>query len=288
MHVLVFGAGVIGRIYAARLALAGNDVSLVARGAAASELASGVAIRLDGQRTVRTADVRIVTDVRDADEVDVAFLAVRRDQIEAGATEIALIRSRIIVSLIDLPLGLDDLRRRVGPERFVAAFPGVGGSVNQDGVVDFIDVRQQPTTVETSTLSGEVVGLLEAAGLRTVVVDDMTAWLQTHVVFVAAFERAIVEARGDLDSLASDYSGVRRIVVTVRRDLTALARRGGRVSPRALKIIFLRMPIWFATRYWMRQLAGPLGRIGFLPHAMKSEHTELPALLSDVRALTGA
>ena len=287
MRVLVFGAGVIGRIYAARLALAGNDVVLLTRGDATTELAHGVAIHRVGE-DARTAPVQIVSDLSDCDEFDVAFLAVRRDQLEAAMEGFVHIRSRVVVSLMDVPLALAALRELVGAERFVPAFPGVAGSISASGVVDFIDVRQQPTTVEGAPRSTMVVDLLSAAGFRTVTVPDLNSWLETHLIFITAFETAIVSARGDVMALAKDYSAVRAIVLAVRCGLLGLSRRGGRVTPTALSIIFTRMPVWFATRYWMRQLAGPLGRIGFLPHAMKSQNTELPALLRDVHELRGA
>ncbi len=286
MRVLVFGAGVIGRIFAVRLARAGHDVMLLARGAAVGELGDGVTIHKRGDSAC-TARVRIVTDVSDLDAVDVAFLAVRRDQLEAATDDFTRIRSRVVVSLTDVPVRLDALRRLIGTERFVAAFPGVAGSLSDRGVVDFIDVRQQPTTVENSPQSREVVGMLTAAGFRVVTVPDMVSWLQTHVIFITSFETAIVTADGDVMSLARDYSAVREIVLDVRRGLLALESRGGTVSPPAIKTIFIRMPIWFATRYWMRQLAGPVGRVAFLPHAMKSADTELPALVRDVHSLTG-
>ena len=286
MRVLVVGAGVIGRIYAARLALAGNQVALVARGSATTTLAKGIRIHAIGERE-RTVRVPIVTDVSEAGDVDIAFLAVRRDQLDAAIPDFARIRSRLVVSLIDIPRGLPEFRKLIGPARFIPAFPGVAGSVSDDGVVYFIDVRQQPTTVEDAPDAAEVVGLLEEAGFRTATVPNMDSWLQTHVVFITAFEAAIVRAGGDVASLAHDYSAVHDVVVEVRRGLRALTARGVQVSPSSLKTIFIRMPLWFATRYWMRQLAGPLGRFGFRPHAMKSQHTELPAFVEDVHALTG-
>ncbi len=286
MRVLVFGAGVIGRIYAARLSLAGNRVVLVARGAAVTALAEGVTICENGAEET-TAHVEIVSHASVADTIDVAFLAVRREQLAAAAPEFARIPSRISVSLTDVPLDLRGLSDLIGAERFVAGFPGVAGTISASGRVDFIDVRQQPTTVGSSPRSQEVAGLLNAAGFRTATVPDMECWLQTHAIFITAFEAAIVKAHGDLASLAQDYSAVHDIVATVRQGLLAFESRGGRVSPPALKTIFIRMPDWFAVRYWMRQLAGPLGRIGFLPHAMKSRDNELPALLEDVHVLTG-
>lgn len=287
-RIVVLGAGVIGRIYAARMCLAGFDVTLVARGETAVRLAaSGVSIANHGLPP-RTVFPRIVTDVRNTDDADLAFIAVRRDQVEAARPAIQAIRARIVVSLIDLPLGLTNLARAVGPGRFVPGFPGVGGTIRTDGVVEFVDIAQQPTSVQDGPLSGEVGAVLRSAGFRTATVPDMTAWLKCHAIFIGAFESAIVACDGDLGALASDRSRVRTVVLAVREGLSALRARGTRIAPASIGTIFLRMPAWFATRYWMRQLAGPLGRLGFLPHSMASRTGELPALRNDIRDITTA
>lgn len=288
MRIVIVGAGVIGRIYAARLCRAGCEVTVVARGSAAQALIeSGVSIRVAGGSMI-TVFPSVVTEMGSADEADLAIVAVRRDQIGAASSDVARLNARIVVSLCDLPMGLADLAILIGFQRFVPAFPGVGGCIGDDGVVEFIDVRQQPTTIQDGPVSMEVAGVLESAGFRTTIVPDLTPWLQSHAVFICAFESAIVAADGDLAALASNRRAVRNIVLGVREGMRALEARAVEVVPRSLRMIFLGMPVWFATRYWMRQLSGPLGRLGFLPHSMASRDTELPALQRDVRALTNA
>lgn len=285
-RILVLGAGVIGRVYAARMCLAGFDVTLVARDETAARLAvSGVTIADNGDPP-QTAFPRIVTHVGDADDADLAFIAVRRDQVAAAGPAIRAIRARIVVSLIDLPLGLPRLARIVGAARFVPGFPGVGGTVRADGVVEFVDIAQQPTSIQCGPHAGEVRSVLHQAGFRTVTVPDMTDWLQCHAIFVAAFESAIVALDGDLATLASDRRRTKTVVLAVREGLNALQSRGAKIVPTSIGLIFLRMPVWFATRYWLRQLAGPVGRLGFQPHSMASRAGELPALRNDIRALT--
>lgn len=286
MRIVVVGAGVIGRIFAARLCLAGHRVTLIARGTVASELAaSGVTIALDGSASV-TAFPVILTDAGDAEHADLAFIAIRRDQVDAIGPAMERLAADTVVSLIDLPLGLDELARLVGPRRFVPAFPGVGGTISPDGCVKFVDVTQQPTTIQLGPASAEVSAALQSAGFRTAIVPNMTAWLQCHAVFVCAFESAIVAVDGDLAALCADRTAMRNLMTAVREGLVSLASRGIEVSPAALATIFVRMPVWFASWYWRRQLGGPLGRLGFLPHSMASRRSELPALQDDVRVLT--
>lgn len=296
MRVLVFGAGVIGRIYAARLTAGGHTVQLVARGETARLLRQqGISLRRTLRRGTNTASAvfpEIVESTQAARPAEVAFIAIRRDQLDAALPQIAAIRADTVVSFVNLPAGLALLAGTVGMGRFVPAFPGVAGKLAPDGVVDYLELAQQPTTIGSiaSPSPGKpaaVSVLLRSAGFRTALVGNMPAWLKTHAVFIAAFESALAARAGDAQALASDRRAVRELVLAVREAFEALADRGTTVTPTAMRIIFQRMPLWFATGYWRRQLGGELGMLGLAPHAVSSRNSELPVLQQDVRDILG-
>ena len=282
----------IGRIYAARFLAAGLEVVVLSRGVTAVQLwQTGIALR-NGQRTTETVFPRIIENTAEAGLVDIALVTVRGDQTDAALPQIASLQARVVVSLVNLPRGLDAFAEAVGPDRFVAAFPGVAGRLDNDGIVTYIEVPQQPTVVglnssgaiDMTSPQGEVLALLKSAEFPTATTVRMPAWLQTHAIFIAAFESAIAAA-GDVMVLAADRSAVRSLVTAVREGFVALEARGTTTTPRALRVMFLRMPVWFATSYWRRQLRGELGRLGLAPHAIASRHTELPTLQYEVRTL---
>jgi 2-dehydropantoate 2-reductase len=285
MRILVFGAGVIGRIYAGRLLAAGHQISMVCRGATADVLAeTGITLRRNGV----LADVvrpTIYADAQAAGCFDVALIAIRRDQVREALPQLQEIRAVTVVSLIDLPTGIEELSAALGVERFVPAFPGVAGAIRQDGVVDYLEVAQQPTTIGRVRGSAIATELFRSAGFGTATSIDMSAWLQTHAVFIAAFESVIASRVGGVATLAADRSAMRVLVLGVREGLRALKANRVVVLPPSIHAIFLLCPIWFAARYWSRQLAGPLGVLGMAPHSLASARTELPALQDDVRAI---
>ena len=287
MRILIFGAGVIGRIYAARLMTAGHEVSILSRGAATGDL------RRDGIHLVRegVADIhqspRIIESLPDAGHVNLALVAVRRDQLDAALAPLVAVKANAIASFINLPLGTDRLARTIGADRFVPAFPGVGGRLASQGRVHYVQIAQQATVLGPGPARGTVASALKSAGFPITTTEDMGGWLKTHAIFIAAFESALAAASGDAQALASDGAAVRELVLAVREGLTALHHRGVPITPSALRIIFQRMPIWFATRYWRHQLAGEVGTLTLAPHAMASQHSELPALQHDVRILLG-
>jgi 2-dehydropantoate 2-reductase len=278
VRISIFGAGVIGRIYAARLLSAGHEVSILTRGAATDELRiNGIHLVREGVNDIRVFS-RVVEALGHAGHADLVFVAVRLDQINAALLSLGALGADVVASFINLPLGTVRLRQTIGADRFVSAFPGVAGLLGRQGTVHYVQVTQQPTTVGRGRAGDIVVSVLKSAGFPVATTKDMDAWLKTHVVFVSTFESALAAVSGDAHALASNSVAVRELVLAVREGFAALHSRGVSITPHALRIIFQTMPVRFATRYWCQQLDGELGRLALAPHSVASKHSELPVL----------
>ncbi|HKT02083.1 MAG TPA: 2-dehydropantoate 2-reductase N-terminal domain-containing protein [Rugosimonospora sp.] len=287
MKVLVYGAGLIGQVYGARLARAGHDVTLLARTNAAALAQRGVRLRRDGVDTAVSVPVaeEVPTDIA----WDAVLVTVRRDQIESVVPALVTIPATRVVFLLNQCLDLDRVRATVGADRTVFAFPGIGGRRHDDGTIEYLQVPQQKTTIERrADLAGSVVELLRSADFSIELTDRMDGWLKTHAVFITAVGAAILSSGGDSGKLASAPDRVAEMVLAVREGFAALARRGVPVIPGPLRFIFSTAPRFVAIRYWQQQLRGPVGTLAISPHIRASRDSELPALVADVRALIGA
>lgn len=283
MRILVIGAGVIGRIYGARLVRAGHEVIFFARGSTLDGLRTGFTVAgPDGPSTVHPTVTERIGD----DEFDVALVCVRRDQIDAILPAAAAVRAGIVVVMSNIALQIDQVTAAIGSERVVFAFPGVGGFRDENDVVRYLEVAAQKTTVGRSTgREATVLELFRGAGFAVAVVDDMTGWLCTHAVFIVGIEGAILRHGGDSTRLAESTGGMRELINGVRQGFRALDRAGVSVTPAALRVIFTAVPRPFAVRYWRRQLRGPVGTLSLGPHGRSTADTEFPALCADVRVL---
>jgi 2-dehydropantoate 2-reductase len=101
----------------------------------------------------------------------------------------------------------------------------------------------------------------------------------------SAVGAAILASRGDSVALAADTARVADMVTAVGEGFRALARGGITVTPRPLRLMFTVVPRFAATRYWQRQLRGPVGTIAMAPHMRATRDTEFPALTADVLQL---
>ncbi|MEC3952646.1 2-dehydropantoate 2-reductase N-terminal domain-containing protein [Nocardia sp. CDC153] len=281
-RILVAGAGVIGRVYAARLAAAGNEIEVLARGATLRELAERPITLRSGGRSLRQPVA--VVDVPEGG-YDTVLLAVRRDQIDSAAGCLEAVDCDRVVTLGNCPLGVAELRARLG-DRVIAGFPGVGGRFDADGVVEYVPIRQQPTTLERrgGRESGAVMAL-RRSGFEVRTSGRMQDWLATHAVFVVAMCEALDRVDYSAPGLADDPAVLSALVDAVRSGFRGLRARGTVVTPAALAFLFTRTPTGFAAAYWSRLLRGPVGTVALAPHARAARDTEIAALRADVARL---
>lgn len=273
LRILVIGAGIIGSVYAARLQAAGYSVTLLARGQHAADLRTNSLLLEDastGQSA--TSHLRIIERLAPVDSYDLALVCVRLDQVVATLPNLAAAqRIPLLVFLLNNPTGTELLVERLGEERVILGFPGIGGT--REGTrVCYVLIRQQPTTL------GEVDGritrhlrrlsaMLERAGFPTALSRSMDGWLKTHAVFVSCISAALALEGGDSVRLGQSHTQVALMVNAIREGFAALRSLGVSVALFNLKLIFSWMPRWFAVRYWQRALQTPVGTLAIAPHA---------------------
>src|ERR1700733_3413178 len=135
MKVLILGAGVQGTLYGVRLARAGHDVTLVARGQRAAELRSLGAVVEDALsgRTDR-AKLPVVEALTPDLHADLCFITVRREQMMEVLPACAAARDlKRFVFLVNHANGSDALVGALGRERVVLGFPGAAGGIENGG-----------------------------------------------------------------------------------------------------------------------------------------------------------
>lgn len=232
MKILIYGAGVIGTLYAAKLRDSGNDVTVRARGERLMDihrfglvLANVVSGALS-RTQVDTAE-RLAPD----DQYDAALITVRRDQLADIIPELKANRGvATLLFMLNNPTGSTYLAQAFGRDRVLLGFPGAGGT--RDGhVIRYALIPQQQTTI--GELSGrqtprvrELAGTFRAAGLATKIARDMDAWLKAHAFFVTAICGAIYFAGGDCRRLSEDTATLALMTRGVREGFASVRALG--------------------------------------------------------------
>jgi 2-dehydropantoate 2-reductase len=293
MKILIYGAGVIGQIYAARLHEAGHDVTVLARHRTLETLdRDGITLlggtQANGAGPGQRGPVRVnVTgEVGPDRSFELVLVTVRRDQVDEILPALAGLKASHVVMMQNNSLELASVSDIVGRDRTLFGFPGVGGYRRDDGAIEYIEIPQQPTTLGRQQGREEVVAaVLVSAGFAVATTADMDGWLKTHAVFIVATCASINSCGGDAVKLAADRERVATMISSAGEGFRALIREGVAVQPRPLRMIFTVMPRVFAVRYWQGQLRGTVGTVSMAPHSRMTKDTELPVLYRDVQKM---
>ncbi|MEV6344822.1 2-dehydropantoate 2-reductase N-terminal domain-containing protein [Actinoplanes sp. NPDC051851] len=227
MKMLFYGAGVVSSVLAARLHEAGQDVTLLARGARLTALREhGVRLAPGCDAAVRSVGVPVVD--RPADGYDLIAVPVRTHQVDAVLESLAPVSGDVLF-LLNWAAGAAPLDAVLGTGRTLLGFPNVGGTMDGDVVrhrpPGFLTRRVampigEPDGRPTPRLA-RIVHTFRTAGLRAKPSPHMDAWLRTHAAFEVPLGRA-VHAAGGPAALADDPAALRATIHHIRRSLAAL------------------------------------------------------------------
>jgi 2-dehydropantoate 2-reductase len=277
---LIVGAGVIGTVYGAHLAAAGNQVSVLSHGPRTGEVvAGGMRTRdvLGGGRIDVGADV-----VPDAGgDYDVVLVAVRRDQLASACAELAALTGKpAVVFFGNNPAGRAAIPGDL-PGDVYLGFPGVGG-VMADGTADYVRIQQQPTALQQSSDSrlAALESALSSRGFAIQRVGDMDGWLVYHAAFVACVAAALYRCGTDPARLAADRPVLTLMCRAITGAFAGLRSQGTAGLPRNLAVLHSPLLKAVAVRYWARTMRSPMGELCFAGHSRHAE-AEMRALGDD-------
>jgi len=290
MNFLIYGAGVIGTLYAAKLRDAGNQVTVLARGKRLTDIRRyGLALENVVSGDLSTTQVDTIERLAPDDHYDVALVTVRRDQLAGVLPELKA--NRVIPTflfMLNNPAGSTGLVQTLGRDRVLLGFPGAGGT--PDGhVMRYALIAQQPTML--GELNGRPTARLQklaeifrASGFATRISNDMDAWLKAHAFFVTAICGAIYIAGGNCHNLSENKAALALMASGVHEGFAAVRALGLVVRPFALRVLFVWLPQWFAIAYWRRYFASRMADHVFGSHA-RSASNEMREIAEDCRIL---
>ncbi len=286
MRLLVYGAGVTGSLFSARLHEAGHDVSLLARGERLAVLRRhGVQIAEGDSPAVRRVPVPVVE--HPAGRYDLIAVFVRTHQVDAVLESLAGLEGDVLF-LLNWAAGPEPLGTVIGHDRVLLSFPTTAGTMDGDAV------RYRPPTFITRRVPmpigephGRVTPRLErivrafrAAGINATAEPRMDAWLKTHAAFVVPLGQAVLAAGGPR-ALADDPDAVRGMIRLIRQNLAALPTR---LVPRGF-VALQTLPEGLLAAVLRRFLRSPTAAHSGLESATPAtEAAELERLAEQMRA----
>jgi len=289
MRIAVFGAGVLGSLYAARLAAAGQTVTLVAQGGRLTQLQQGPILILNEDNDARAAaTVAVVANLLPDADYDLALVVVRADQIDASLPDLQANRgsrhsSSCTIGRRDMP----PCRRRSGPNACFWAFRAPGGWLD-GATVRYRLIPEQPTTLgepdgSLSPRLRQIAKALEQAGFPVALSRHMDDWLKTHAMLVTAIAGAIYLGHGSTAAVAKSRDSIRVLVRGIRQGFGLPSGAGVVITPRKLALL-VGLPAILAEIYLRRFLARPASELILACHA-NAVPGELATMVRELRAI---
>ncbi len=292
MKVLVYGAGVLGSLYAVRLQGAGHRVAVLARGRRLADIERyGLVLEDSTSGRMTFAATATLDRLGPDDEYDLAIVPVRRTQVAGVLPALAL--NRRIPSVLFMTCnasGPGEMVEALGPDRVLLGYAGVAGV----RVGARICCAQVPPWLQ-KTVIGEIDGratprikevrrAFRDAGFPTALSSNIDAWLKTHAAWVSPVAQSLYREDGNLVRLAARPGSLRLMVAAIQEGLAVLKALG--VPPAG--------PLWVRAHaflpgaalrgLWRRALRNPTVGTCLSGHA-GSAREEMDRVSRDFRAL---
>lgn len=278
--ILIFGAGVIGSIYAMKFIEAGLDVTIFARSNRFKSLKEN-GLQYSEKGEVKSIKVNVIDKLENDDVYDFIFVTVHYDQSESALLALKDNQSKNIVMMTNSSMGFSTWQNIVG-DRILPAFPGFGGQI-KDGI---LYARFAPKFL-IATMVGEISGLeterienlskiFKTAKLPCTINKDMEAYQITHSISDIALLGGLY-----FENNISDEKKAHKITTTLKTYLRAIQKAGVDINPPVFKIM-LKCPNFVLDFFFNIWLRAKFVKDMMLPDYASNATNEVVKLKSDL------
>ena len=295
MKILVYGAGPLGSLFAARLHEAGHEVSLLARGQRLADLREHGVVLVDYHtNTQSVAHPHIIERLGAEDAYDLVLVIMRKNRtLEILPVLAANQHTPNILFLMNNAAGPGELVEALGAERVMMGFPMAAGyrrgyvvhylagaRPGRDAIIPIgeVDGRITPRLREVGRVLASMPGF--DVELRT----DMDAWLKTHVALLMPSLAPAMRAAGrDNVRMAHTRDAIVLAIRAIREGFRVLRTLGVPIVPKSARIFEL-VPEPILVWGFQKRLVDPRIRVAMLEHG-EAAQDEIKYLADEFIAL---
>ncbi|MEJ2735407.1 MAG: 2-dehydropantoate 2-reductase N-terminal domain-containing protein [Anaerolineae bacterium] len=293
-RILVYGAGPLGSLFAARLQRGGNDVSILARGQRLAELREHGIVVVDVLTQEQTVTrVNVVESLAPDDAYDLLLVIMRKNHALQILPVLATNQhTPNVLFLMNNAAGPGALVEALGQERVLIGFPNSAGYREGHVVHCLTGTEEDKAYVPFGEVDGritdrtrEMARILESApGFGSEIRTDMDTWLKYHVALLFPSLAPTLYAAGvDNYRLARTRDLVVLALRAMREGFRVLGALGLPVTPSKFKVIqWLPEPI--LVLLLQRLLANPLMETALVKHA-EAARSEVQHLIGEFMSL---
>lgn len=295
MKILVYGAGPLGSLFAARLHEAGHTVSLLARGQRLADLREHGIVLVDTQSNLETVTrPEIVDNLNPTDTYDLVLVIMRKNRaLEILPVLAPNLYTPNVLFLMNNAAGPEVLVKALGASRVLMGFPMAAG-YRRGHVVYFLAGGKpgKKAMIPIGEVGGQITPRLKEVGqilesMEGFGVDlrsDMDAWLKTHVALLMPSLAPAMRAAGrDNVRMAHTRDAIVLAIRAIKEGFRVLKALGYPIIPNGVRI-FERLPEPILVWGFKKRLVDPRVRIAMLEHS-EAAQDEIKHLADEFIAL---
>lgn len=295
MKILVYGAGPLGSLFAAKLHHGGQEVALLARGQRLTDLREQGIVLVDYQtNTQSVTHLRLVERLDPEDAYDLVLVIMRKNRaLEVLPILAANQHTPNILFLMNNAAGPEALVQALGRGRVMMGFPMAAG-YRRGNVVHYLTGARpgKNAIIPIGEAEGRLTPRLQEIGrvmasmpgFDVELHPDMDAWLKTHVaLLMPSLAPAMRASNGDNVRMAHTRDAIVLAIRAIREGYCGLRRLGYPIVPRSART-FEWIPEPILVWGFQKRLVDPRIRVAMLEHAAAAQD-EITHLAEEFDAL---
>ncbi|MBM3137421.1 MAG: ketopantoate reductase family protein [Chloroflexi bacterium] len=293
MRILVYGAGPLGSLLAARLHQGGQEVTLIARGQRLLDLKQhGICLKSWTTQDEETVSVRLIENLDPDDCYDLILVVMRKNSAIKILPILKENSSGQIAFLMNNAAGSKKLIDALGKERVLIGFAGAAGFHDEHKIVHLNGEPDRPMVIYlgepeggVSTRVNQIAGEIRKGKFIQVSIEpNMEAWSKYHVALLfPSLAPAFYLCNHDRLRVAGTRDAVVLAYRAMKEGFSVLKKLGYPVTPKSLNR-FLWLPEPVVITLLQRLLRNPRMEIAMERHG-KASQDEIAHLIDEFMIL---
>lgn len=293
MRILIFGAGPLGSLLAARLHQGGQDVTLLARGQRLLDLKKySICLKSWTTQEEESIPVRLIDKLDPDDCYDLILVVMRKNSAIKTLPILKENSSKQIAFLMNNAAGPDLLVDELGENRVLIGFPGAAGYREEHKIVHLNGEPERPMIVYLGEPGGGVSAKMARVAeeiekgkfIQVGIQPQMDAWSKYHVALLfPSLAPAFYLCNHDRLRVAGTRDAVVLAYRAMKEGFSVLKKLGYPVTPSSFKR-FLWLPEPVVVAFLQKMLKNPRMEIAMEKHA-KAAQDEITQLIDEFMLL---
>ena len=272
--ILIIGAGVIGSLFAGKMAESGYDITVLARGERYKEIGkNGIILhnRITNKQTKNT--VKVVNSLLSNDIYNYILVTVQSTQIDSILDDLSINKSENIIFFINNIEGYAEWIKKVDKNRIMCGFPSAGGD-RDCGVVNY-HITEGFTKNFQATTIGELTGkkterlvklvkIFSKSGFSPRISRHIEVWQKYHVAVILPISRALNAFESNNYALSTSDETLKEMVLATRELFNVLRKNNYSITPIILCYYYL--PSFILVASYKKIMNSKLAEYAFSKH----------------------